>query len=92
MDNMKDEYMMKDSYTADLGKDEEEDIDAINSIDDLDVSIEELVFDEQNSYNSKKSQLSETEFLLIERFRSVDERGKQRAGYLRQGAPQAQGR
>ena len=47
MDNMKDDYMMKDSYTADLGKDEEEDIDAINSIDDLDVSIEELAAEEK---------------------------------------------
>ena len=43
----------------------------------LDVSVEELVFDEQNSYTSQKAQLSETELLLIENFRSVDERGRQ---------------
>ena len=48
MDNMKDDYILQDSYTSDkLGKDEEEDIDAINSIDSLDVSVEELAAEEK---------------------------------------------
>ena len=48
MDNIKDDYLVQDGYTSDkLGKDEEEDIDAINSIDDIDVSIEELAAEEK---------------------------------------------
>ncbi len=48
MDNIKDEYLVQDGYTSDkLGKDEEEDIDAINSIDDIDVSLEELAAEEK---------------------------------------------
>lgn len=45
--NVKDEYLIKDSYTNDkLDKNEEEDIDAINSIDSIDVSVEELAAEE----------------------------------------------
>jgi len=48
VDNIKDDYILQDSYTSDkLGKDEEEDIDAINSIDSLDVSVEELAAEEK---------------------------------------------
>ena len=45
MENVKDEYLIQDGYTGD--KDEEEDIDAINSIDDIDVSLEELAAEEK---------------------------------------------
>ena len=47
MENVKDEYLIQDGYTGD--KDEEEDIDAINSIDDIDVSLEELAAEEKLS-------------------------------------------
>ena len=47
MDNVKDEYLIEDAYTSDKLKDEEEDIDAINSIDSIDVSLEELAAEEK---------------------------------------------
>lgn len=42
----------------------------------LDVSVEELVFDDPKAYYSKKAQLSEAESRLIDNFRNSDERGK----------------
>lgn len=42
----------------------------------LDVTVEELVFDDFSHTNNKKTELTETEALLIENYRSIDERGK----------------
>lgn len=42
----------------------------------LDVPVEELVFDDNYSRNIKKTELTDAEQIMIDNFRSVDERGK----------------
>lgn len=42
----------------------------------LEVTVEELVFDDQAVRSSKKSELTEAEYRLIEGYRAIDDRGK----------------
>ena len=42
----------------------------------LDVSVEELVFDDDNYKNTNRTKLTDSEMSMIENFRAIDERGK----------------